>query len=418
MLLIMTDQQRRDAVGYINPAIKTPNLDELAAHSINCTQAYVQSPQCQPSRASILTGRYPTAHKVWWNNIDLPKSERTIGNILRDNGYATAYFGKAHINIHDKAVIKQFGFDTHFLFSDWLELSNYMSWDTDRSETNAKDEYFKLMADPYWTGTFKKREVQHEDVITQRAIKFLKQKRQEPYFAVVSFAGPHPPYASPPPYCEMYDINDGISNGGKSHFQHTMRAENWKKLKEQYYGAVSWIDDNIGKILKHVDNDAIIIFTSDHGDILGDHGLFSKGIYAYEGNTRVPLLFRDIRIGNKTYDHLVQSIDIVPTLLQSLGLSAPRRMQGVSLRRGFISGDKINQYAISMIGYHDRLRMIRVGDYKYWRSSNEECLFDLKNDPGEQNNIADPALLSKMRLVLLDALIKAEDNIPYPKEER
>lgn len=405
ILLVLTDQHRHDAVGYTNPVVQTPHLNALAAQSCVCTRAYTQSPQCQPSRASLLTGRYPTAHKVWWNGIRLPVSERTIANYLQAAGYNTGYFGKAHLvdkHVSDRQVIQQFGFQEHFLFADWVDYGSH-------------EEYFRIMGSPYWTGRLSNRESQHEDVITQKTIAFMRRAKR-PYFAVVSYVGPHPPYAAPPPFSTMYDpslmavpetvipILDGFE----------MSAANWQELKAQYYGAVSWIDDNIGRLVAEASPETLVVFTSDHGDILGDHGLFSKGLYAYEGNTRVPMLIRS-QYEPRRFDGLVQLIDILPTILGYAEAGFPAGIHGRNLLSALACGDAVNDYVLSMIGYEPRLRMLCDGRYKYWVAGDTEMLFDLAVDAAEKVNIGGP-LLAEYRLKLLRALIMAEDPLPSPAE--
>lgn len=397
VLLIITDQLRHDAVGYVKPWIHTPNLNKLAEISVNYTAAYTQSPQCQPSRASLMTGRYPTAHRVWWNSIDLPLSEKTLGNYFKNAGYRTAYFGKAHLNYDDKAVMPHFGFDQSFLYEDWL-----------RSPSNraARLEYQTIIKSHHWVGEFKRdRSEHHEDVITNEAIEWL-QNNRNPSFAVVSFVGPHPPYAAPAPFNSYY--NELMS---------TDQPEHWRAIKSQYYGMITWIDDNIGRILEHVDDNTIIIFTSDHGDILGDHGLFSKGMYAYEGNTRVPLLIRYPGIEAAKYDHLVQTIDILPTLLSAADIPIHRAIQGKNLLADRVN--PINEFVLSMIGHKDRIRMIRSGDFKYWKGEGKEYLFDLSSDPHELQNLVGvneyAGKLCDLKSLLVDALISAEDPSPFPR---
>lgn len=418
VLLILTDQQRWDSVGYINPLIKTPNINKLAQESIICNTTYVQSPQCQPSRASLMTGRYPTAHKVWWNSIDLPQTEITIGNYLENSGYSTGFFGKAHISDQDKTVINKFGFQHHFLFEDWVNLNSQKSWDSSKINTLPLDEYYQAMSNPYWTGKLSNRGLHHEDIITDKFIDWWN-KSSGPTFGVVSFVGPHPPYAAPSPFCDMYDpaeMSLPSNPSASTPTGHIMTSREWRDLKAQYYGMITWIDDNIGRILSSIDNDTIVVFTSDHGDILGDHGKFSKGLFAYDGNTRVPLLFRDNHLKPAEYDHIVQSIDILPTILQSLQIEVPCRIQGKSLLLGFQTGSKVNNYALSMIGHSERIRMIRYGNYKYWIKGNMEVLFDMLVDPTEQRNIAKSDLveLSNARNMLIRALIDAEDPVPEP----
>lgn len=413
ILLIITDQQRYDAVGYVTPWIHTPNLNALAARSVVCKTTYVQSPQCQPNRASLMTGRYPTSHKVWWNSINLPLSEKTIGNYLKSAGYKTAYFGKAHLNNNDQSVIKHFGFEHSFLYEDWLQLP------INRKPNCPRIEYQTIMGSPHWTGRLSNRSVHHEDIITDNTISWLKQSG--PKFTVVSFVGPHPPYAAPPPFDTYYQKSDMVVPNVPSYnvFGDRLNETQWRDLKTQYYGMVSWIDDNIGRMLEYVGHDTVIIFTSDHGDILGDHGLFSKGLFAYEGNTRVPLLIHHPDLGHLQYDYLVQTIDIAPTILAAAGVGIDHRIQGKSLWPGFKENRPINDYALSMIGFEDRIRMIRSGNLKYWISKSGEILFDLENDPRELDDLTSHGdrftnQLHQMRERLLRALISAEDPVPFP----
>lgn len=402
IVLIITDQLRWDAVGYVNKSILTPNLNSLALESVNCTLAHTQSPQCQPSRSSLMTGRYPTAHKVWWNSINLPNTEITIGNYLHNAGYKTAYFGKLHMCSRES--LPDFGFNYRFLYEDWLETAR----------NKIITEYRSGMTHHAWTGRLSNRKEHHEDVITDHAINFIRSSL-DPTFCVISYLGPHPPYSAPPPYSSMYPISEMISPTDKTiHEGVELTDEDWKDLKSQYFGMVSWIDNNIGKLLSEL-SDSLIIFTSDHGDILGDHGKFSKGLYAYDGNVRVPLLIKDQDLVPMKYNYLAQSIDILPTILDLLKIKKDKRIQGNSLINGFKNNIPINDYALSMIGHNRRLRMIRDDRYKYWiTGNNEEFCFDLKNDKSENNIIKNSHELNKMRFKLLKALIDAEDPSPLP----
>lgn len=413
VLLIITDQQRYDAIGYINPSILTPNLNKLAQSGIICSKAYVQSPQCQPNRASLMTGRYPTAHRVWWNSINLPLHEKTLGNFLKSAGYRTSYFGKAHLNNNDSTVMANFGFDNSFLYEDWLRLPFNRGGDSPRAE------YQSIMGSPHWTGRLTNKEYHHEEVITNRAINWLS-NQHEPTFTVISYVGPHPPYAAPKPFSDLYSKNDMTVPTGRSFnmFGDELSSSQWRDLKTQYYGMVSWIDENIGRLLQHIDLDhTLIIFTSDHGDILGDHNMFSKGLFAYEGNTRVPLIIKHPDHGHIKYDHLVQTIDLAPTILAASGVPIPHSIQGKSLWPGIKENKQVNEFVLSMIGYEDRIRMIRSGNFKYWLSKDYEYLFDLENDPHELKNLVihgERDLLHSMREKMLRALIATEDPLPMP----
>lgn len=410
VLIILTDQQRWDAVGYRQAWIKTPNLDRLASQSIDCTAAFAQSPQCQPSRACILTGRYPTAHRMWWNAIDLPTKEKTIANYFAGIGHRTAYFGKIHISEKqgEQKLTAHFGFQTQFLSSDWIKTYRV-----------ASSEYSKLMRNKGWYGRLHHRQSQHDEIITDKAIEFITSNK--PFFAMVGFNGPHPPYAAPAPYHILYADREFSAPVDRRHNNGDMlEAEDWQNIKRFYYSNISWLDENIGRILAVVDDNTIVVYTSDHGDILGDHGLFSKGMYAYDGVIRVPLLVKIPRLLPIQYAHFVQHIDLLPTLLELFSIPAPLAVQGKSLLNGFKTNMPVNEYVLSMIGWRPRLRMVRTAEYKYWLHGDyHERLFDLHADPDENDSLVGTGLNSElilgiMRFKLLRALIAAEDPSPRP----
>ncbi len=415
VLLIITDQQRADAVGYETPWVHTPHLNALAQQSVVCSRAFVQSPQCQPSRASIFTGRYPTAHRVWWNDIHIPKSEVTLGNYLRDAGYHTGYFGKLHFDGADghAKVASHFGFDETFLFEDWQKS---LSMQFDKSSGRIQDEFFRVMMTKTWTGRLAEREIHHEEVVTHKAESFIK-SAQRPFLCVVGFHGPHPPYASPDLFSGLYS-RDGMlvpKQAIANQNGYVMSAQEWRELKAQYYGSVSWIDDCVGRLLAAVGPETIVVFTSDHGDILGDHGLFSKGMFAFDGNVRVPLLMRLPDVKSVVYRHSVQSIDILPTVLEACGVQVSAAVQGKSLLRAVADDRYVNDVVLSMIGHKLRLRMVRTLHHKYWLCGDEEHLFDLREDPDEQVNLSSSSsYLAQLRLLLAKGLIRAEDPLPLP----
>lgn len=423
VVLLLTDQQRHDAVGYANQLVHTPNLDQLAKQSTAFTRCYAQSPQCQPNRASILTGRYPTAHRVWWNECPLPRSERTIGNYLKDAGFQTAYFGKWHVTDVDgtesDGLLRHFGYDVFWTTRHWMQQlhlvgkNNIVFWDAPavNDTATARAEFWGPMQKPTWTGRLSGRAGHHDEMVAEKALQYLA-TTQQPFFLTVGFYGPHPPYAAPMEFSDLYGDLPAPSESQPNHVGYRLSQAEWVKLKQQYYGNVSWIDDNVGRILAALERfpETMVIFTSDHGDILGDHGLFSKGLYGYEGNTRVPLLISWRGLIAQT-DRLVQSIDILPTILNAAGIAIPHCVQGQDLYSGS------RDYALSMIGFwgYDRLRMLRHGNHKYWIQNGRETMFDLESDPGEERNIADSVSLCDLRKKLVEALIAAEDPCPLPK---
>jgi arylsulfatase A-like enzyme len=294
------------------------------------------------------------------------------------------------------------GYDYWFTFADWVDLCKLLQQTSDTEIVTPHGEFSSIMKTKDWCGKLSRREMQHDEVITDKAIEYI--RSADEFFAVVSYYGPHPPYAAPPPFSEMYDPAEMT-------LPHTLgerTEEEWQQIKSQYYGCTSWIDDNIGRLLCEVSDDTIVIFTSDHGDILGDHGLFSKGYFGYEGNTRVPLIIRAPDMVNRTYEHISQHIDIAPTILTLLNQEVPQSMQGKSLLSSANSNTSVNEYALSMVGDDPKVKILRTGDTKYWLRGDDEWVYDLSGDPLELENIANELNLPSLRKTLIKAMIEAE----------
>lgn len=401
LLFIVTDQQRHDAVGYKNDLVQTPNINRLASQSVICEQAVVQSPQCQPSRASFLTGLYPDKLHMWWNEIKLNPKYATIGNYLSNNGYETAYFGKLHIDGDGnyKQIAKHYGFDITYLSQDWIGL---LQSSKQYAANIARHEFYSPMRmdrdislpQKYlapWTGKLSSNELHHEDVIVQNALKYLRDKKRSagPFACFISFHGPHPPYCSPPPYNDLYQFGDLPLPEilSPTWFGQPLTKSDWHHIKSQYYGAIAWIDNYIGQLLQLIDlNNTIVIFTSDHGDILGDHGYFSKGIFTFEGNIRVPLLVKAPHIGHSIYHHTVQMIDLLPTVLSLMGVPNNTHLDGLDLSRDLTTDKPVNQYSYSAISTLPRHYMIRSTRFKY-NVGQTESFYDLLYDPQESNDL-------------------------------
>lgn len=409
VILFIVDQMRGDCLGLERPNIRSPNLNALAREGIYCKKAYTQSPQCQPARASIFTGRYPTAHKFWWNGISLPKTERTLGNMLSEAGYTCGYFGKWHLSLENESEeMSHFGFNgPKYLLRDWM-----------RDNPERFQKLKRMMQQKCWAGTYPDRQGDVESCISQEAIKWLKEPGDRK-FTVISYHGPHPPYAAPPPFNTIYpNAAKPEAAGTLAPSGYVTQPKDWKQILSQYYGSISWIDRNIEEVMKHVGPNDLVIFTSDHGDILGDHIQFSKGLYAYEGCVRVPLILRHPSLGKMEFEHVVEHVDLIPTILDMVGVDKDPGLQGRSLLRHFKQNKKVKSCALSMIGHDMRVRAITTNRCKYWVSGDQEFLFNLNQDPGELKNLAPlenrSGLLSHMRKLLIQALIRAEDPLPIP----
>ena len=483
ILWIMCDQLRYDCLGANgNAIIKTPNLDRLAEEGANFSQAFVQAPVCVPSRASYFTGRYPHSHRNRVNYTPLSTSEVLLPARLQAAGYCTALVGKTHLHYHfppSADEVRQTGFelvdlhDGDALTDEW---SAYAQWR--QAQDPLHDIYYRRMArsvqslrkslppeanpnraaiderfsDTTWTG--------------MRARKRIKELSggDRPFFLFCSFWKPHGPYEVAAPFDAMYDhaqiplpkpetlaslgqlplpVQKLILRGKKPEYDMDRGQLEW--LYRSYYGTVSHVDREVGLVLETLKecgalDNTIVIFSSDHGDQLLEHGLTGKNVF-FEASVHVPLLLRfPGRIHPGRYDALVESVDLVPTLLDWIGLPQPENVQGRSLaalcdgsgrtwppREAVFSENIIPEVitgghldftfekgkGIKGIRHPDA-KMVRTSRWKYnYYPEGYAELYDLQNDPHEEHNLAgDPAhkaTVEEMQQRLLQWLTTADE---------
>lgn len=425
ILWITSDQQRWNTLGvYGNPYVKTPNLDRLANEGVMFNYAFSQSPICTPSRASFLTGMYPsTIHASKNGAADWAEAAPLISKMLADAGYDGGLVGKYHLSTamaHKPE--KRPKDDGYRVF--WYSHSpyqggssnDYISWFKQRGTDiiALKNEYDYVPSKYHMTKW-----------ATDRAIDFMNERRENPWFLSLNLYDPHVPLDPPQEYLDRYDIDklpepwvndDDIKEKQKLNdilFQSRPKKysphENKLKLA-QYLAQIDLIDENVGRLidaLKESDqlDNTLIIFTSDHGDMMGDHGLYKKGNRFYEGLVRVPLIFwypghfkEDLKS-----DALVELIDITPTLLELTGLAIPERIQGKSLlnllkgkqdpnvHREFVRSEfydalmpKTEKGEENSFGTMLRTRRYKIVNYMDY---DEGELFDLQKDPEEYHNL-------------------------------
>jgi choline-sulfatase len=429
ILFIMSDQHNAHALGcYGNSEVRTPNLDRLAKEGVRFENAFCQTGQCCPSRYTIFTGRYAHSHGLRWNGVRENLGETTIAEILRDAGYMTATIGKHHM----KYSPAEHGFD-HVV--DTMEYNAFM-----KAEGQP---HFRASGD--WLPFDRKNLVgsvgtTHADndhhfagFWANEAIRFIRANKDRPFCLWLSFYGPHPPYVASKPWTELYDperltlppnfrcLRTDIPRQLVS--LHSMfeglDEENFRQILAFYYAYVSQIDDNIGRVLTTLDElglaeRTVIVYTADHGDMMGEHGAFRKSVLCYDATVRVPLIIRlpgAVRPGQNV-EELVGLVDLMPTLCQQTGHRPPENVQGESLV-ALLAGRKTGwrRVIFSEIGYPRPAypvgvcRMARSHEYKYVHHENfgepMEELFDLRSDPWETTNVVtDPEydrILARMR---------------------
>jgi arylsulfatase A-like enzyme len=442
VLLIMTDQHRKDAIGaYGNPAIKTPNLDALATGGVRFENCWVQHAACMPSRASIFTGRYPMAHRVRSNGVPLPEHETTMAHVFAQNGYRTGGAGKFHFIPHypyrsplptmQTHSGPYYGFQEFHLGEDGRS-GEHWEW-IQRNHP----EYHKVPDDKIPL------ELHNSHWSASHTIDFIRRctKQNEPFFAFCSFVDPHHRYNPPAPYDTMYrkeDMPAPIGRAGEMDDKPPKLKAAQKRregVKEdvaynraQYYGEVTFIDASIGRILKTLDElkireSTLIVFISDHGDMLGDHGLYFKGV-TYPQSANVPLIFNwpgRLRSG-KVVAGIVQQIDVMPTLLELVGLAAPAGVQGHSLAKLVTTDatDTGQEYAyIEHAGSDYTLRSLSHRFTVYPGHDYGE-LYDIEKDPHEFVNLWEDTRYADLKTELTQKLLArmVDTRDPLPVREK
>ncbi|NGP45554.1 sulfatase-like hydrolase/transferase [Bacillaceae bacterium SIJ1] len=344
VLIIKTDQQSLWTLScYGGTLVHTPHIDQLADTGAKFTNYFTNSAVCTPSRGSFITGRYPHHHGAFRNDQSLYKDEVTLAHVLKQNGYQTGYAGKWHLHGNDSPG--------------WMSQENAMGFDDCKYMFNSG--HFKEVVE-HEAGIEVSYEIGDEetymtDWLTQKALDyFAKQTKQhQPFFYMLSIPDPHQPFNVRPPYDTMYDPQDmPIPStfdenplpdwaeygtwGREATFPLDLedREERFRSLKAQYCGQVKCIDDAVGRMvhsLKELNlyDDTLIVFTTDHGEYMGEHGLMYKN-NLYEAAYHIPLIIRwpeKVKEGT-VVDRFVATVDFQQTLLGLLNLKPSGREQG------------------------------------------------------------------------------------------
>ncbi|MYE78644.1 MAG: sulfatase-like hydrolase/transferase [Chloroflexi bacterium] len=468
ILWICTDQQRYDTIGALgNQHVSTPHLDQLTRRGTAFLRAYCQSPVCTPSRASFLTGLYPSAVRVNRNgNPAFPDFPPLISRRLADAGYTCGLIGKLHLSsAYGRSEARADDGYSYWQYShaprdDWASGHDYADWVREHG-----GDLGELVKDARGLPA----ELHQTTWCAEKTIEFLQANRDRAWFASVNIYDPHPPFNPPQSYRELFDpvamppplfrasdlaqqakladidfqsrarppdcldINSPIlpQSPQRSLIEaETAGARDAQTLIAAYYAMIKLIDEQIGRIMAALEesgqrNNTDIIFTSDHGEMLGDHGLIQKGCRFYEGLVRVPLILAwsgQFAQGLRS-QALVELTDIAPTLLDTCGLGIPPYLNGKSLLpilTGAADPDQHREYvrceyidaldlpgaSVATMRYDGRYKFIR------YHNHNQGELYDLQSDPGEFVDLWESAAHQELKLNLalrsLDATLTSQ----------
>ncbi len=486
VLFIMCDQLRWDYLSCNgHPHLETPHIDQLAKKGVNFVNAFVQSPLCGPSRMSYLTGRYVHSHGATWNGVPLSVGQTNIGDFLRPHGLRCALVGKTHMT-PDEEGMKRLGVDTmselgvltsecglepverddglwpdklvdpNYAYNKYLKSKGYDGENPWHDWANAADgPDGDILSGWYLNSNHLPARVNEQDsetpYMTGRAIEFMEAQGDNPFLLHLSYIKPHWPYIVPAPYHNMYNHNQilpAVRSDAERDNPHPVLEAHMKhpeslnfsiddvrdNVMPAYMGLIKQIDDQIGRLFAWMEKagrmeDTMIVFTSDHGDYLGDHWLGEKEML-HECSIRVPMIIYDpdaaadaTRGAND--ETLVESLDMIPTFLDVLGglVDKEHLLEGQSLLptiRGTQDGE-LRDAVFAEIDYsfkpartyigrepsEARGFMVRTKRWKYilWEGYRSQ-LFDLDLDPNEFRDLSEAPEHSGLRDELHERLFQ------------
>lgn len=484
VLFIMCDQLRADYLSCNgHPTLETPHIDALASSGVNFTRTYCQSPVCGPSRMSFYTGRYMCSHGANWNNVPLSVGEWTMGDYLRPLGLRTTLVGKTHMNPDNEGMarlyinptsslgelVSQCGFepyerddglhpnqtaDPNLAYNRYLRARGY-------GGDNPWQDVANSVEGPngeVWSGWQMRHahlpaRVAEEDsetaYMTNRAMDFMRESGEQPWCLHLSYIKPHWPYIAPNPYRDMYGPSHVLPANRHAHERDNphpvvaayMNHEESRSFQRDevrdsvipaYMALVKQIDDHVGRLVQYLLehgrlDDTLIVFTSDHGDYLGDHWLGEKELFLEE-SARIPMIVYDPdeaadATRGTADERLVEAIDVLPTCLDALGGDLrPHRLEGRSLlpllrpsktevawrEAAFSELDyafRPARWEVGLAPSQSRAFMVRTASWKYiYYEHFRPQLFNLKDDPNELNDLGESPDHERVRTELHERL--------------
>lgn len=463
VLLITTDQLRRDAIGNgpaATPGARTPNLDRLAAAGTSFERAYTASPWCLPSRSSLVTGRYPRNHGAYSNFRDcrLAPDVPNLYAALRDHGYTVGHVGKCHyapVPYAETQPDRTLPYDAfreyyaslgidHLVLQDDKQVSVWY-YDDYARELDAAG-YLAAYRDAVWDRsarkvfTFPGPAHWHPDSwVGRKAAEWISSYADpEPMFCWVSFSGPHFPFDPPQEYVDRIDpsaVGEPVvdpsewDDPNRLHYRsfhgpaagriegggyHDRDAEFWHRLRRHYFANIELIDEQVGAVIaaavERFGDNLLVIFTADHGEMLGNHGFWGKNACGYEDVLRVPLFVRQpgrFDAGERS-DRLTSLVDLFPTILRATGCEF-----------GPVDGRPLDAAGHDYVfAEGEGFQVVTDGRRKLITAHRDEAvyteLFDLDEDPGELHDVAGQSTYAEVQRELQAALLSALMDTALP----
>lgn len=415
--------------------VKTPHIDRLAHEGAICNNFYASSPVCTPSRASLMSGLYPIATGSPSNNMPMNDSVITFAQVLKNEGYATSYLGKWHLDGDAKpgfAPKRKFGFDNNkYMFNrgHWKGLTDddngnpklLEKWDP--SYESMKMDVSKTTNETFTT-----------DYLTNKLLNILERDKDGPFCAMLSLPDPHTPNTVRAPYDSLYNhLQFKNPKTMDAPLENMPKYLNWRKKvvteldqgkMQRYFGMVKCIDDNVGRILAFLEangleENTIVVFTSDHGDLMGEHKKHNKGS-PFETSAKIPFLIRYPQkiMPKKVINKAFTTVDFAPTILSLMGMPQIPDSHGQNAAQDFLSKEqKITDDRITYVTNAGSQWITAVNNrYKLVLSIKDDpWLFDLQEDPDELINFYKDekyaAVISKMQAELLRQMSFYKDPI-------
>ncbi len=464
ILFLFVDQQRQDCIGcYGNPIVRTPNIDRLASNGIRFNNAFTPTPLCSPARTSLQTGIWAHNSRVMFNTGQgglaggVNDPDPRIGffsNSLKEKEWQLAHIGKWHIG-SEKNKPSDHGYEgiyypgygipspiygpPHKHYLDYLKTQSVSGFNflSEKRDPSGSKLYSGLQEGPQSASI--------PTYLTNQTIEYIKRftGNNSPFFISCNFWGPHEPYCIPKKHYEMYkdtdidvwpnfncDLSDkpvAVKRYGDYWKTGWFNRKSLSELIAEYFGYITLIDEEIGRILKALDDAGelertLIIYSADHGSTVGSYRMWAKGFGMYDVVTRIPLIVSHQSIRSSVSDAFVTLLDLAPTFLEIAGCEVTRNMDGSSLmsimcgkKKGIREDYIVTEAFGHVVPFWQRMVRTQSSKYIYSPTSNDE-FYDLESDPYETRNIIDAVdkkTLNRHKDILITEMEKNKDTLLY-----